>query len=98
MKNEKDFELTNKILTVGIIVIVAVCILFFIANIVFSALIGMDKAILNYDYLAIMFIYFSLICFYSFSKFKIIYHLVIGIGFCMTFICLLALHFINLIE
>jgi len=96
-RDEQEFEITNKIMTIGIIVVVAVCIILLITNIVISFLNGTDRVIFNYDYLAIMFLYLSIMCFYSFNRFKNVYHLITGIGFCLTFICMLAMHFINLI-
>jgi len=95
--DEQNFYEINKILTIGIIIVVAVCIVLFILNIIISVLNGMDKIIINYDYLAFMFLYLSFTCFYSFSMFKNFYHLIIGIGFSLTFVCMLALHFIYLV-
>jgi len=95
---EHEASIVNKVQTAGVIVVTAACILLFIANIIISALKGMDTAIISFDYFAIMFLYLSFICFYSYSKFRNIYHLIIGIGFCLTFICMLALHFIYLLS
>jgi len=96
--NEDESRITIKIQTVGVIVVVTICILLFTANILISSISKMDKAIINFDYFAIMFLYFSFVCFYSFAKFKNIYHLIIGIGFCLTFICMIVLHFFYLVT
>ena len=95
-KDDQEFNEINKILTIGIIIVVAICLVLFFLNIVISILNGMDKIVINYDYLAFMFLYLSFTCFYSFSKFKNFYHLIIGIGFSLTFLCMLALHFVYL--
>ena len=97
-RDEHEINIVNKTQTAGVFVIIVVCIFLFIANIAISALKGMDKAIINFDYFAIMFMFLSFVCFYSFSKFKNIYHLIIGIGFCLTFVCMLVLHFIYLMN
>jgi len=96
--NEHEFKAINKILTASVIFVVIACILLLIANIIISALKNFDKVIINFDYFAIIFMYLSFVCFYSFAKSKIVYHLIIGIGFCLTFICMLVLHFINLLA
>jgi len=101
MKNEKDehdFKIINKVMTISVIVVVSVCILLLIANIVISALNEFSKIIINFDYFAIIFAFLTFVSFYSFSKSKNIYHLIIGIGFSLTFICMLVLHFVNLIA
>ena len=101
MKNERDeneFKIINKILTASVIIIVAVCLFLIIANIVISILMNFEKIIINFDYFAIIFLYLSFVCFFSHSKSKNIYHLIIGVGFCLTFFCMLVLHFVNLIA
>jgi len=97
-RDEREVSIINKVQTAGVIVVVAACIILFITSIVISVLRGMEIALINFDYFAIMFIYLSFVCFYSFSKFKNIYHLIIGIGFCLTFICMIVLHFIYLMA
>jgi len=97
-RDEREAGIINKIQTAGVIVVTAACILLFIANIFISALKGMNIALISFDYFAILFIYLSFVCFYSFSKFKNIYHLIIGIGFLLTSICMVVLHFIYLMT
>jgi len=97
-KDEQDFKVINKILTISVIIVVSVCILLLAANIIISALSEHSIVIINFDYFAIIFAYLTFISFYSFIKLKNVYHLIIGIGFSLTFICMLVLHFINLVA
>jgi len=97
-KEDHDLKIINKIMTMSVIVVVSVCILLLIANILVSALSEFHNVIINFDYFAIVFAFLTFVSFYSFSKSRNIYHLIIGIGFSLTFVCMLVLHFINLAE
>lgn len=94
--DEHEIKTFNNAQTVGVIVMVAICIFFLIANGVVYYFGGIGKGIVSFDYIAIIFIYLAVVCFYSYAKFKNIYHLIIGLGFSFVFLCTLILYFINL--
>ena len=89
-KNEQEISIFNNVQTAGVIAVVSICLFFIIVSAVVS------RGFVGYDYIAIIFVYLSVVCFYSFSKFKNIYHLIIGFGFLLVFICMVALYFINI--
>ena len=88
-KDEQEIRILNNAQTAGVIVVVIICLFFLVTTVMVNGRIG-------FDYIAIMFVYLSVVCFYSFAKFKNIYHLVIGFGFLFVFICTLILFFINI--
>jgi len=90
-KDEQEINILNNAQTAGVIVIVAICIFFLVVN-------ALVKGIFGFDYIAIMFVYLSVVCFYSFAKHKNIYHLIIGLGFAFVFICTVILFFIGLLT
>jgi len=94
--NEQEIKILNNAQNVGVIVVVAICVFFLVANAVTSFLGGFETNFVSFDYLAIMFVYLSVVCIYSFAKHKNIYHLIIGLGFAFIFICAIILHFIGL--
>jgi len=77
--------------TTGIVAVVAFCLFFFLLNV-------MGRSVISFDYIAILFAYLAVICFYSFVKFKNIYHFIIGLGFALVFTCTLILYLINLAD
>ncbi|MCL2185004.1 MAG: DUF6442 family protein [Treponema sp.] len=94
--DDHEIKIFNNAQTVGVIVMVSICIFLLIANAVVFYFGGIGKGIVSFDYIAIIFIYLAVVCFYSFAKYKNIYHLIIGLGFSFVFICTLIMYFINL--
>jgi hypothetical protein len=86
---EVEFKIFYRAQTAGVIAVVAVCLFFFIATALINSTFG-------FNYISIMFVYLSVVCFSSFAKFKNIYHLIIGSGFALVFICTLIMHFISI--
>lgn len=82
--------------TTGIIVVVGICIFFFLANAIISDIKHLESGIASFDYVAILFAYLSGINFYSYVKLKNKQNLVYGIGFSFAFICMLILYFITI--
>ena len=95
-KEEQDIKLFNNAQATGVIAVVAICLFFLIANSVISYLKYLEIALISFDYISIIFAYLSVVCFYSFAKFKNIYHFIIGLGFTLVFICTVILYFISL--
>ena len=95
-KDEREIKIFNNAQATGVIAVVAVCLFFLITNSVISYLKESEIAFISYDYISIIFIYLAVVCFYSFAKFKNIYHFIIGLGFSLVFICTLVLYFIGL--
>ena len=90
-KDEHEIRIFNNAQTAGVIVVVAICIFFFVINFLM-------KGTFSFDYAAIMFVYLSMVCFYSFAKFKNIYHFIIGLGFVLVFACMLVMYYFTLIN
>jgi hypothetical protein len=94
--DEYKVKIFNEAQTAGIVIIVVISVFFLIANAAVTSLRGLERDIISFDYAAILFAYLSGVCFFSYTKSKILYHLIIGFGFALTFLCLLFLFFIHL--
>ena len=90
-KEEQENREFNSAQTIGVVAVVAFCLFFFLFN-------AMARNVISFDYIAILFAYLAVVCFYSFTKFKNIYHFIIGLGFALVFTCTLILYFINLAD
>ena len=94
--DELEIRIFNNAQTAGVVVVVAICLFLFAANALVYYFGGPGKIIISFDYIAIIFIYLSVVCFYSYVKFKNIYHFIIGLGFLFVFICTLFLYLIDI--
>ena len=95
-KDEQELKVFNNAQATGVIAVVAICLFFLITNSIISYLKDSDLAFISFDYISIIFMYLAVVCFYSFAKFKNIYHFIIGLGFTLVFICTLILYFVGL--
>jgi len=91
LDKEEKIKLFNKVQTAGVIVVVTICFFFIIATALYNRTFG-------FDYVSIMFLYLSVVCFSSFANFKNIYHLIIGLGFTLVFLCTLIMYFISMMN
>ena len=87
----EEMKVFNNTQTMGIIAVIASCILFLTANVLI-------RRVFSFDYISIMFMYLAIVCFYSYAKFRNIYHFIIGLGFAFVFLCTLIMYLIGLVN
>jgi hypothetical protein len=96
MNDEYEAKILKDAQIFGVIVIAAICIFFFIVNVILSDINGLKEGIARFDYAAILFAYLTGINFWGFAKSKSRNSLIAGFGFGFAFICVLVLYFISL--